>query len=148
MKPKIYILLISTILLALSGCASAPMASTEKSNTSKQFIKPSTGNAGIYIYRDGNILGGQFKQNITIDETIIGALPTNTFLHREIKSGEHTIAAQGMTSATDIKFTAEEGRNYFFRNYIPTAGGMFVGGLEAVTENEGKIGVLDSEEIR
>jgi len=63
-----------------------------------------------------------------------------------ISPGEHTLSTESEFSNNTLQFRAEPKRNYFFRQYIKM--GLLVGGanIEAVSEEEGRKGVLNCKE--
>ena len=66
----------------LSGCASVPMESSEKSELARQFNPPSEGNAGLYIYRAGGP-GTALKKDIWVDGKCIGESAPNTIFTKK-----------------------------------------------------------------
>jgi len=134
-------------LLILAGCASVPMAPKDQDAASKTFKAPSEKMAGVYIYRNSSY-GSALKKAIKIDETVLGQSAKYTFFHKEVAPGEHTLSTQSEFGENILKFTAEEGKNYYFRQYIKM--GVFVGGsnFESVTEEVGKKGVLECSEAK
>ncbi len=126
------------IISFLSGCASVPLESLEKSDMAKKYNQPSSGTAGLYIYRSGS-LGGALKKDIWVDGKCIGESAPNVFFYDEVQGDvEHTISTESEFSPNDLRITTVSGRNYFIRQYIKL--GVFVGGagLELVNEEEGK----------
>jgi hypothetical protein len=118
-------LMLVVSLMAITGCASTPMAPKEQDATSKTFKTPSPNMAGIYIYRNSSF-GKTLLKTVSIDKTIIGATATYTFFHREITAGEHTLATQSEFSDNELQINTEAGKNYFIHQYIKM--GVFVGG--------------------
>ncbi len=134
------IVLIATVLAAsfLTGCASVPMESTEKTEAAKKFNAPAAGKSGLYIYRSGSF-GGALKKNILVDDKCIGESAPNIFFYEETKGGEeHKISTESEFSPNDLKVKTESGKNYFVQQSMKM--GVFVGGakLELVDEKEGK----------
>ena len=136
------VLVVSAISL-ISGCASVPMESPEKSTIAKQFSQPVSGNAGLYIYRSGSF-GGALKKDIWLDGKCIGETAPNVFFYKEVAGNvEHKISTESEFSPNDLLLRTENGRNYFVRQFIKL--GVFVGGagLELVGEGEGKKEIAD-----
>lgn len=130
------ILVIPFVLLA--GCASVTMESKEKSDVAKKFSQPSSGNAGIYVFREGGV-GGALKRNLWVDGKCIGASAPNVFFFEEVRGGsEHTVSTESEFSPNDLMVKTAAGSNYFIRQYMKM--GVFVGGagLELVSEEVGK----------
>lgn len=125
----------------LSGCASVPMESPEKTAEAKKFNPPSEGKSGLYIYRAG-AFGGALKKDIWIDDKCIGESAPNVFFYEEVIGGvEHKISTESEFSPNDLLVKTEKGKNYFFNQYIKL--GAFVGGanIEQVNETEGKAAI-------
>lgn len=131
----------------LTGCASVPMASVEDDQMRKTFTEPDQGMAGLYIYRNTNF-GGALKKSLYIDGVLQGETGPMTYLYREISAGEHILSTESEFSDNDLKLTASGGNNYFVRQYIKL--GLFVGGagLELVTDDVGRQGVLECKLAR
>lgn len=133
------ILALSAFALSLlAGCASVPMERAEKSESAKNFSPPTSGNAGVYVYRSGSF-GGALKKSIWIDGKCIGESAPNTFFYEEVKgNAEHKLSTESEFSPNDLVLTTSEGKNYFVRQFIKI--GVFVGGagLEVVSDDEGK----------
>lgn len=122
----------------LSGCASVPMESSEKSDMAKKFSPPLDGKAGLYIYRSGSF-GGALKKDVWVDGKCIGESAPNVFFLEEVQGGvEHKISTESEFSPNDLLVKAESGKNYFVQQYIKI--GVFVGGagVELVDEETGK----------
>jgi hypothetical protein len=133
-KELVSIVLVSSLFY---GCASVPMGSLEQSNMAKQFNQPSSGNAGLYIYRSGSF-GGALKKDVWVDEKCIGESAPNVFFYEEVKGGvEHRMSTESEFSPNDLLVNTESGKNYFVRQYIKM--GLFVSGagLELVDEEKG-----------
>lgn len=132
------ILVSTAVLFLIAGCASVPMESKEKSDTAKKFSQPSSGNAGLYIYRNFGV-GGALKKDITINGKCIGESAPSVFFYEEVKGdAEYTISTESEFSPNDLVLKVAAGVNYFVRQFIKM--GLFVGGagLEVVSEEEGK----------
>jgi len=130
---------LSVLALTLfAGCATVPMAETEKSEMAKNFDAPSDGNAGLYIYRSGSI-GGILKKDVWVDDECVGETAPDIFFHMDVKGDmEHKISTESEFSPNDLMLHTDGGKNYFVKQYIKL--GVFVGGanLELVDEEEGK----------
>ena len=135
----ISIFLLITIVLVV--CASVKMESNEMSEKIKKFETPTSGNSGLYIFRDSN-LGAALKKDIWVDGKCIGESAPKVFFHTEVTGGkEHIIATESEFSPNEISLFLEAGKNYFVRQFVKL--GVFVGGagLEVVPEEEGKAAI-------
>ena len=136
-------LILGTIFVAaLTGCASVPTESTEKSDEAKKFATPPSGTAGVYIYRSGGF-GTALKKDIWIDDKCVGESAPNTFFHEVVKGDEeHTVATESEFSPNTLKLKTDSGKNYFIQQYIKM--GVFVGGagLKVIDEEKAKAEIL------
>ncbi|BCM26049.1 DUF2846 domain-containing protein [Methyloradius palustris] len=142
MLKKIITSIVVIASLHLTGCASVPMASVDTDKAKKSFSAPSEGKSGLYVYRNSSF-GSALKKVVTIDGVIIGESAPNTYFYKEISPGTHVISTESEFSDNQISVEFQKGVNYFVRQYIKM--GVFVGGagLEAVSEEVGKKGVLE-----
>lgn len=136
---------IAVAMSLLSGCASVPMESVEKTELARKFNPPSEGTAGLYIYRTGGP-GTALKKDIWVDGKCVGESAPNTFFYLEVKGDEaHKISTESEFSPNDLLIETSAGDLYFVKQYIKI--GVFVGGanLKIVDEEEGKnaIGKLE-----
>jgi hypothetical protein len=140
-----YLLLVATFYLC--GCASVPMAPVEEDVARKEFSAPTPGTAGLYIYRNSN-LGGALKKSVYIDGELIGETGPMTYFYKEVQAGKRQLSTESEFSDNDLILDAQNGQNYFIRQYIKI--GLFVGGanLEQVSEEVGKAGVLECKLAR
>ena len=126
-----------------SGCASVPMGSTGESTKAKQFDAPSSGNAGLYIYRS-SFVGQALKKDIWIDGKCVGESANKVFFFEEVKGDqEHKVSTESEFSPNDLMLKTESGKNYFIEQYIKM--GVFVGGagIKLVSDEEGKKAVYE-----
>jgi hypothetical protein len=139
---KSLILLTLVFSAYIAGCATVPMANTTDDQLRKEFIPPSNGNAGLYIYRNSTF-GGALRKSVYVDDQLLGESAPMTYLYKEVTPGEHKISTESEFSNNDLTVKAESGMNYFVRQYMKF--GVFVGGanLELVPIEEGKKGVLE-----
>ncbi len=130
------LLFIALSILALGGCATVPMASTEADMKAKQFSTPPEGKSGLYIFRD-SFVGKALTKTIRIDDEIIGESAPDVFFYRLLTPGVHKISTESEFSPNDLIIKMEPQKNYFVENYIKM--GVFVGGadLKQVSESEG-----------
>lgn len=143
MKKGLFALLLGAALL--SGCASVPMESAEKSNAAKEFKRPSPGKAGLYIYRSGSF-GGALKKDVFVNGKCIGETAPNVFFYEEVAGGrEHKISTESEFSPNDLIIKARAGVHYFIEQYIKM--GVFVGGagVKRMEAQAGKKAVSELE---
>ncbi|AEC16584.1 DUF2846 domain-containing protein [Gallibacterium anatis] len=138
---KIISILMLVSALVLTGCATVPMASDAQDIQAKQFNSPNKKISGLYIYRDGSILGAGLKKNLYIDDKFIGESARNIYFYKTVKPGKHKISTESEFGNNDLYITTQGGKNYFIRQYIRM--GVFVGGanLEQVEEEKAKAAI-------
>lgn len=142
---KIVSLIALTASLLITGCASVNMAAKEDSTKAKEFNPPSSGNAGVYIYRN-SFVGKALKKDILVDGKCIGESAPDVFFYTEVEGGKnHKIDTESEFSPNTLELMVEAGKNYFIRQFIKM--GVFVGGagLEQVSEEQGKKDVSQLE---
>ncbi|WP_420549926.1 DUF2846 domain-containing protein [Curvivirga sp.] len=122
----------------VTGCASVPLESGEKSQQVKQLKTPPEGKAGLYIYRKG-FFGGGLKKDVWIDGKCIGETAPDIFFYEEVDADkEYEISTESEFSPNDLIINAKDQMLYFIRQYIKP--GLFVHGadLELIDEEKGK----------
>jgi hypothetical protein len=122
------------ISLLFVGCASVPMESSQKTSEAKQFLPPSEGKSGLYLYRYGSF-GAALKKDIWLDGKCVGETARNTFFYEEVDAGvEHKISTESEFSPNDLLLKPESGKLYFIKQYIKF--GVFVGGAGIALADE------------
>lgn len=127
--------------LALTGCASVDMASQSESQKAKEFGAPSSGTAGLYVYRD-SFVGKALKKDLWVNGECLGESAPDVFFRTEVAGGKtHTIETESEFSSNKLEMMFASGKNYFIRQFIKF--GVFVGGadLELVPEEQGKAAI-------
>ncbi|HHQ4564251.1 DUF2846 domain-containing protein [Aeromonas veronii] len=111
----------------LSGCASVPMESTDRSDMAKKFILPKDGKAGIYIFRKDTIVGAALKKDVWIDGECVGETAKGIFFYNEVDGDKtHTLSTESEFSPNDLMLDTKKGNLYFVEQYLKM--GAFVGG--------------------
>ena len=131
-------------LLALTGCASVPMANRQEDAAAKQF-SPSSGMAGLYVYRN-EYRGGAIKMPVTIDGRILGKTVPMSYLYTEVTPGRHIITADG-GNTDQIKVVAVADENIYIHQAIQAGLSMAGSNMAQVGEAEGRAGVLECQMI-
>jgi hypothetical protein len=138
--------LLVAIFFGLTGCAAlapkVPMASLEEDTVMKNFPPPKEGMAGLYIYRENSLVGAAIVDNISLDGIVTGKVAINTFIHREITPGPHTLSIPTEFASYKINLEAENGKNYFVNYYVRMGVFRGNGALEMVEENMAKEAIL------
>jgi hypothetical protein len=121
--------------LAISGCASVPLADKNADHEAKLFAtKP--GLANIYIYRIDSI-GSAVAMPVLLDGVIVGKTAKKTFLVEQVHPGRHTIISRAEVDAKlDVSVVA--GQNYFVWQEIELGALKAASELHLVDEATGK----------
>jgi hypothetical protein len=132
---KLILLILTIVSFALTGCASVPKGS-EKLQQQAESLSPPSGMAGVYYFRPYFVGGSALLELVKLDSQLFGYVGPNSYLYGVVTPGEHSFEAGGVyqgqgplspppsytpefrgTTFTN-KFTAEEGKNYYF-TYAP-----------------------------
>ena len=105
--------LLCLLIASITGCSSLPDASPAMSQQALSFTPP-PGQAGVYVIRQSQFLGGAVLNKIDLDYQEFGVLKTSSYLFGMVSPGEHTLRTSDLPSAVVVPFTAEAGKNYFF----------------------------------
>lgn len=143
MFKKIFIGTLIASSLALSGCASVPMASKAKDAELKRFELPTGDMAGLYIYRN-SFVGQGLKKSVYIDGTLLGETANKVYFYQLITPGKHIVSTESEFSDNALSLDIKGGDNYFVEQYIKM--GVFVGGagLQVVDKAAGEKAVQES----
>ena len=141
MKESSILVAILVILLAV-GCATVPLAPTEEDTARKEFSSPSSGTAGVYIYRNSTY-GSAVLKPLHINHIFIGNTAPMTYFYLEVAPGEYTLSTLGEASEVDLNIKLKAGKTYFVRHYIKAGVFSASAGLERVTDEYGKDGVSE-----
>lgn len=107
----------AVLLLALSvvGCASVPAGSGALSEQARSFAPP-PGKANVYAVRMWSMLEGGIVWPVTLNFHEFGHVGQRSYLYGAIPPGEHVLGANLPGPVpTRLRFTAEAGRNHFFK---------------------------------
>jgi len=132
------------MVLLVPACVSFPKASDELTRQARQF-SPSPGRAAVYVIRPNQFVAAGSFIGLWIDHKKIGRLPPRSFLYTEVLPREHVIELTEVVNVknTSHRFTAEEGKCYFFTAEILISANM---SLSALSEAEGKQLVSDYDQ--
>ncbi len=124
--------------LALTGCASVPMAAPEKDQQAKTYaVAP--GKANIYIYRNESF-GAAIKLPVVADGKAIGDTAAKTYLLVEAAPGKHTLVSKAENDST-LEVNTQAGQNYFVWQEVKMGVMSARSKLQLVDEATGKAGV-------
>lgn len=128
--------------VAITGCASVPMAPKEQDIAMKKFEAPAPDKAGLYVFRN-TFVGQALKKRVSLDGKTIGQTANKVYFYKPIDPGKHVLSTESEFGDNSLDLQASAGKNYFIEQYIKI--GVFVGGanLRMVTEEEGKKAVSE-----
>lgn len=139
---KNYLLLAVGLIVLLSGCASVPMASTERDSKAKTFaVKP--GMSNIYVYRNESI-GAAVKMDVELDGKLVGQTVAKSYFALEVLPGKHTLNSKAENDSV-IDVNAGEGKNNFIWQEVKMGLMYARNKLQLVDETIGKAGVAESK---
>lgn len=134
----LWYLLFLGLCLGLTGCSSAvfvgPMSGTMKAATS---FKPPPGMAGIYVIRQGGILGAAVAWQYDLDLLPLAGLRPRNCVYVAVPSGDHYLRTTGSEQGQPIH--AQAGKNYFYL----VDNSSFSGGFIPLSEKDGEAYVND-----
>src|SRR5689334_1576776 len=137
LKLSVGLMKCAVLLGLLQACASVPMASAEQDARSKSFAAPPAGQASLYIFQNSSwYLSGE--REIHLDGALIGAMAGETYLHRIVPPGQHTLTCESEFGDVHLSFKAEAGKLCFIRQYFTFGWFVSAARLAQVSEVEGK----------
>lgn len=155
-KMKIFVFtVVTTCLLTLSGCASAPKADKASEQYAKAF-SPKKGQSNIYVYHPRNFDGGGLNYRVTLDNQVVGELSNGTFILLELTPGRHQLVVNNIANFIQpelfspiITLSTEKEENYFFNTGLIVKSGYMnlsdENGLQLVSDAEGREGVSNCD---
>mgnify|MGYP001236486216 CR=1 FL=1 len=132
------------LLLALSGCASVPMAPLEQDTKAKEFL-PASSRAALYIYRSENF-GGAIPMSVSVNGKAIGQTAAKTYFLLNVLPGKYMVESHA-ENVSSLSLTAEAGKNYFVWQEVKMGMWMARSLLQQVDEATGRAGVTESKLI-
>ncbi len=141
---KTVLLLASTLIVLLSGCASVPMASAERDSQAKTFtVKP--GFSNIYVYRNESF-GAALKFDVELDGRFVGQTASNSYFVFEVQPGKHSLISKAENDSV-LEVNAEAGKNNFVWQEVKMGLIIARNKLQIVDETTGKAGVAECKLI-
>jgi len=108
-------------LLLAGGCASVPRGSEKLERQARSFTPP-PGKANVYAVRAWSVLDSGIVWPVTLDFREFGNVGQQSYLYGAIAAGDHVLGANLPGPVpTRARFTAEAGRNHFFK-LVPVPG--------------------------
>jgi hypothetical protein len=103
------------VLLLAGSCASVPRG-TEKLERQARSFTPPPGKANVYAVRAWSMLESGLVWPVTLDFREFGNVGQRSYLYGAIAAGDHVLGANLPGPVpTRVRFTAEAGRNHFFK---------------------------------
>jgi len=130
--------------LAMSGCASVPMASSMEDAQAKSF-KTNPQKASLYIYRNES-MGGAVRMEVDLDGQYVGTNVAQTYIKKEVEPGQHTIVSHAENDDS-LTLNAQKNRNYFIWQEVKMGVLYARTKLSLVSEEEGMAGVKECKLI-
>jgi hypothetical protein len=101
--------------MLLWGCASVPPGSEALAREARRFTPP-PGKANLYAVRMWGVFESGIVWPVTLDFKEFGNVGQRSYLYGTIAPGEHVLGADLPGPVPNrVKFTAEAGRNHFFK---------------------------------
>lgn len=99
--------------------------------------------AGIYVYRNES-MGAAVKMDVVIDGVNIGETVANTYMHKEVAPGKHTVASKAENTDT-VEVDLKPGTIAYIWQEVKMGVLFARTKLHLVGEQEGKKGVLETK---
>lgn len=131
-------------IVLLSGCASVPMASSERDSQAKTFAVKS-GLSNIYVYRNES-MGAAVKMDVELDGKLVGQTMAKSYFALEVSPGKHTLISKAENDSI-LDVNAEAGKNYYVWQEVKMGFMYARNRLQLVDEAIGKAGVAESKLI-
>jgi hypothetical protein len=104
------VLLLPLLTVACSTATSTSLSSTPGSAASLSF-QPPAGQAGLYIYKKGSLIGAADAFQVNLDGQLLGQVASEAYVYTVMNPGVHTITA----GTAVVTLSAQAGQNYFIR---------------------------------
>jgi hypothetical protein len=131
--------------LALSACATVPMASPDEDKRIKSLVPPN--DAGlVYLYRNESF-GGGVHMDVTMDGWPSGQTGPNTFMVWQVVPGTHVIVSKAENDST-IGIDVRAGQRYFVWQEVKMGALYARSKLQLVSEREGMKGVNECQLVK
>jgi Protein of unknown function (DUF2846) len=124
--------------VAISGCASTPMAPAVTDASAKSYVVD-PGKANLYVYRNDES-GVAPKMPVLIDNIAAGETMAKTFVFKQVVPGNHVVVSKGEKEVT-LLIDAKAGQNYFVWQEVKMGKWEPQSRLHLVDETVGKAGV-------
>ena len=133
---------LAVITLIVTGCATAPVASSDLDQAAKTFAaKP--GKANIYVYRNEHI-GAAVGMEVILNGRLMGKTGAQSYFLFEVSPGKHALLSRAENDS-GLDVVVESGRNYFVWQEVKM--GLLYARtlLQIVDEATGRAGVKECQ---
>lgn len=129
-----------SIAMVLTGCATAPTASVEQDNKAKMFsISPNR--SSIYIYRNES-MGGAVKMDVELDGKPVGFTKAKTYFALDVSPGKHSIVSKAENDSV-LEVNTMAGKISYVWQEVKMGVMYARNKLQDVDETTGKAGVAE-----
>jgi hypothetical protein len=135
-SPCLSWLAVALVCFLVPRCASVPEGSAAMKEQALSFTPP-PGQAGIYVIRPSQMLGGAVLDKISLDYQEFGVLGTASYLFATVPPGRHSFRTSlGAGSMEVVPFTVEAGKNYYFHVKASLVANTIL--IEPISETDGR----------
>jgi hypothetical protein len=132
---------LAAALLALSACASVPMAPAERDLAAKQFGPPPRDLAQVYVYRN-ETMGSAIRMDVALNGYLVGGTASKTFMLLPLQPGKHTLTSR-TENVDELPLNAVAGQTYYVWQEVKMGAFAARSKLRLVDEATGRAGVLE-----
>ncbi len=138
----IQLMVLCSLGLVFSACASVPMASLKDDQEAKAFAAPQD-KSRIYIYRNESF-GGAIKVSVAVDGKVIGQTAPKTYFVVDVAPGEHQVTCLA-ESNSQVTIKGSKGEEIYVWQEMKMGMMSAACRLHEVTAEVGKKGVSESK---
>lgn len=105
------LLLLSALPLLVAACASSSGTSPQQaaSDSASGSFKPVPGTAGLYIFKDGSLIGVVDSTQVGVDGQMLGLVASSAYLYASLTPGSHVVTS----GTSQVTINVQAGQNYF-----------------------------------
>jgi len=137
-------IIMSVLILLLTGCASVPMAPLDQDTKAKDF-SPVQNKASLYIYRNES-MGAAIPMTVSVNGKALGQTAAQTYFRLNLTPGKYSVESHA-ENVSSFPLPVEAGKNYFVWQEVKMGMWMARSLLQQVDETTGRAGVLESKLI-
>jgi hypothetical protein len=134
-------LCLAAVILAISACASVPMAPEQFNMAAKSFTPPPPDRAHVYVYRHESI-GAAVKMDLRLDGYPAGTTVAKTFTLLPVRPGYHMLIAESENNS-ELQIYAQGGQMIFVWQEVKMGLLYARTKLQLVSPQEGYAGVSE-----